>query len=221
MLVTFTCLLFSSGVLHRVSDGPLTSCLQPAVSSLLFTHWWFPLWLGSASRQLCGSELLTESGRWLELQYLFQRLFIKLQLHSAVCHLCTLHPSLPLWVSPPGPVLHPPTHCPPLCSVKGLYLPVIWLLYPSLAAWQSVKSRAECRAECLGAVVGYCGCSVAPPHVEVLTFKCYLLSCRENKSPSLKYDWTVMYNRKHFSHFKLISTSFFVFYLFIIYFRKN
>lgn len=54
----------------------------------------------SLSVSLCGSELLTQSGWWMELQYLFPRLFIKLQFHSTV-PASLQPPSLP-WATPPG-----------------------------------------------------------------------------------------------------------------------
>lgn len=78
---------------------------QTSFSYHLSTDWTFPVPLCQASRRLCGSELLTQSGRWLGLQYLFQRLFINLQFHSTVSHPSNLPPSL----YPPFPFLQPPT----------------------------------------------------------------------------------------------------------------
>lgn len=101
--------------------------LMKFFSYSLFTEWTFPVPLCKTSRRLCGSELLTLSGQWLELQYLFHRLFIKLRFHPTVYHLC----SFSLWVSPAGTSCSP-GHCPPVWwphfPIKAIYLPVIWLM---------------------------------------------------------------------------------------------
>lgn len=116
-----------------------TACFWPPVFSKLsfsyslYTERTSPVPLCQNSRRLCGSELLTLSGQWLELQYLFHRLFIKLRFHSTVYHLC----SLSLWVSPAGTSCSP-GHCPPVWwphfPIKAIYLPVIWLMCLPVAA---------------------------------------------------------------------------------------
>lgn len=69
--------------------------------------------------------------------------------------------------SPPVPS-HRPSVCQLCFSVQGLYLPVIWLLYLSLAAWQPAKSNARDRAEWRGWLLMW---------LQYGTTTCWICSC--------------------------------------------
>lgn len=159
MLVTFTCLLFSFGELCPVGDGPLTSCLQPAVSQPPPLHRLDVSCASLSGQQTAFVAPSCFSGRRLQLQYLFQRLFIKLQFHSAVG---------PPWVSPCSPFLRPATvlfSWWPFISLRFGCCVCHWLLDSLQKAVLKAELNAWDAADC------YCGCRMAPPHVESLMFK--------------------------------------------------
>lgn len=85
--------------------------------------------------RLCGSELPTQRGWWMELQYLFRRLFLKLQFHSTV----------PVWPASLCPMGYPSWS--PACMLDSLllYLPVAswnwWLATSSTEAGSEHGSR--------------------------------------------------------------------------------
>lgn len=139
ILVTFTCLLLSFGELCPVGEGPLTSCLQPAVSQLpLFTDWMFPVPLCQASRRLLWLRAANLKWPTAAVTVSFSETIYK----APVPFCC--RPSLGFPLQPlPAPSHHP-------FQLMAFYLPVIWLLCLSLAAWQSAESGSERRAECLG-----------------------------------------------------------------------
>lgn len=94
------------------------------------------LWLsGGQAGRLCGSELPTQSGWWMELQYLFRRLFLKPQFHSTV----------PVWPASLCPRGYPSWS--PACMLDSLllYLPVDswnwWLATRSTEAGSEHGSR--------------------------------------------------------------------------------
>lgn len=112
MPVTFTCVLFSFGERPRVSDGPLTSCLQPAVFQLPPPHR-----LDVSCAPLSGQQ----TALWLWAAYLkwltagvtvsFSDTIYK----APVPFYCLPSPHPPFL--PGFPLRSPPapSHCPPLC----------------------------------------------------------------------------------------------------------
>lgn len=92
----------------RVVDASFYSLLLPLHLIAVFRHpscsdHLDPLLClsGGQAGRLCGSELPTQSGWWMELQYLFRRLFLKLWFHSTV-PVSRLPPPAVSWATPPG-----------------------------------------------------------------------------------------------------------------------
>ncbi len=106
MPVTFTCLLFSFGELCQVSDGPLTSCLRPAVFQLPPLHW-----LDISCASLPGQQ----TALWLWAAYLkwpTARITVSFSgtiYKPPVPFYCLPSLQPPSWGFPSGPFPHPPT----------------------------------------------------------------------------------------------------------------
>lgn len=131
------CLVLASSVRSVTARWPAVFS-QPSLSYRLFTDWTFPVPLCQASRRLLWLRAANLKWPTAAVTVSFSETIYK----APVPFCC--RPSLGFPLQP----LPAPSHRP--FQLMAFYLPAIWLLCLSLAAWQSAESGTEGRAECLG-----------------------------------------------------------------------
>ena len=131
------CLVLASFARSVIACWPAVFS-QPSLSYHLFTDWTFPVPLCQARRRLLWLRAANLKWPTAAVTVSFSE-----TIYKAPVPFCCL-PSLGFPLQP----LPVPSHRP--FQLMSFYLPAIWLLSLSLAAWQSAESGTEGGAECSG-----------------------------------------------------------------------